>query len=94
MHKPNPYNCDIASDPNGSFLSLIPVEDVYFTQDIFMLTGLFCRTGYDSIEFSRHPDDFPYLTRVFHPRRYLHPEKDIGIQKIKKTSFGLEVSVI
>jgi hypothetical protein len=22
------------------------------------------------------------------------PEKDIGIQKIKKTSFGLEVSVI
>jgi hypothetical protein len=23
-----------------------------------------------------------------------HPEKDIGIQKIKKTSFGLEVSVI
>jgi hypothetical protein len=24
----------------------------------------------------------------------LNPEKDIGIQKIKKTSFGLEVSVI
>jgi hypothetical protein len=24
----------------------------------------------------------------------VHPEKDIGIQKIKKTSFGLEVSVI
>jgi hypothetical protein len=27
-------------------------------------------------------------------RGYWLPEKDIGIQKIKKTSFGLEVSVI
>jgi hypothetical protein len=27
-------------------------------------------------------------------RLFFRPEKDIGIQKIKKTSFGLEVSVI
>jgi len=27
-------------------------------------------------------------------KRVNNPEKDIGIQKIKKTSFGLEVSVI
>jgi hypothetical protein len=35
-------------------------------------------------------EDIPQATIFFS----YYPEKDIGIQKIKKTSFGLEVSVI
>jgi hypothetical protein len=50
--------------------------------------------GFESGCLSRFTCLHPITTQSVGGEGNWSPEKDIGIQKIKKTSFGLEVSVI
>jgi signal transduction histidine kinase len=76
---------------NGSPCVRVEVEDTGKGIDPENLHNIF--NPFYSTKESRLGLGLPIVHKIIASHRG-HPEKDIGIQKIKKTSFGLEVSVI